>query len=233
MSSASIESLIKDTKTQIANAKSSQRFYVQRYDTIISELEQQLDEQLEELKKMKTAEKPEPYLIGTKLKWVSSVNEDTYCVAIVTKKGILEVKNVFEGGGLCHNTQQCSCKPCGEIRLSKERGVPWRPRAPLIKTLFATEEDWLKTLHADGKLSVTRPPVPLYQLRKLMHTPLTATTDVLKLKELELRFPGAKFTCRDEDSHISSPYATGFGGLEKPKIMAEWRGARFQLSHLF
>ena len=160
MSSASIESLIKDTKTQIAAAKSSQRFYVQRYDTIISELEQQLDEQLEELKKMKTAEKPEPYPIGTKLKWVSSVNEDTYCVAIVTKKGILEVKNVFEGGGLCHNTEHCGCKPCGEIRLSKERGVPWRPRAPLIKTLFATEEDWLKTLHADGKLSVTRPASP-------------------------------------------------------------------------
>jgi hypothetical protein len=160
MSSASIESLIKDTKTQIATAKSSQRFYVQRYDAIISELEQQLDEHLEELKRMKTAEKHEPYLIGTKLKWVSSVNDDTYCVAIVTKKGILEVKNVFEGGGLCHNTEHCACKQCAKIRALNDAQPPVHLRAPLIKTLFATDNDWIKTLHKDGKMIITSPLSP-------------------------------------------------------------------------
>jgi len=230
MSVASIESLISAKKSALVNARESLSLQLNAYNSMILDLETQIAKLDAEL--INAQQKSEVYPIGTKLKWVSSVNEDTYCVAIVTKKGILEVKNVFEGGGLCHNMEHCTCRPCGIIRLSKERGASWQRRAPLIKTLFATDEDWIKTLHKDGKITVTPPAVPLYQLRKLMHTPLTATTDALKLKELELRFPGAKFTCREE-SHISSPYFTGFEADTKRTIMAEWRGSRFQLSHLF
>jgi len=232
MSVASIESLIAAKKSALVKARESLSLQLNTYNSMILNLETQIAKLDAEL--INAQQKPESYAIGTKLKWVSSVNEDTYCVAIVTKKGILEVKNVFEGGGLCHNMEHCTCRSCGTIRLLNSRGIgrKWQPRARLIKTLFATKAEWLNTLHKDGKLTVTPPAVPLYQLRKLMHTPLTATTDALKLKELELRFPGAKFTCREE-SHISSPYFTGFKADTKRTIMAEWRGSRFQLSHLF
>lgn len=40
--------------------------------------------------------------IGTKLKWVSSEDDETYRVAVVTKDGICQVKAITEGGGDCY-----------------------------------------------------------------------------------------------------------------------------------
>lgn len=134
---------------------------------------------------------------GTKLKWVSSTNPETYSVAIVKKDGILEVKRVTDGGGHCHNTTVCQCIPCSEIRLSNRLGVPnppWRARAPLLKTFFSTEAEWRASLPnggSRGSIKTTVPAISALTLKKLSCTPLTGATDGLKLKEVHERFPGA------------------------------------------
>lgn len=40
--------------------------------------------------------------IGTKLKWISNNDAETYRVAVVTKDGICQVKAITEGGGDCY-----------------------------------------------------------------------------------------------------------------------------------
>ena len=96
----------------------------------------------------------------TKLKWI--LNDETYRVAIVTKDGILEVKNVFELHALRHNPDVCTCVDCSEIHLAnKSWGRPsWcSPRAPLYKTLYATEAEWRADLPQDegGSITITPP----------------------------------------------------------------------------
>jgi len=134
---------------------------------------------------------------GTKLKWIST-NPETYSVAIITKKGILEVKRVTNGEGYCHDRTVCQCRPCSEIRLSIRLGAPPPPwlsgtRAPLVKTLFATEEAWRASLPQGGmrgSITTTVPSISKQKLNKL-YSPLSGTTDGLKLQELEKRCPGA------------------------------------------
>jgi len=134
---------------------------------------------------------------GTKLKWVSSTNPETYSVAIVKKDGILEVKRVTDGGGHCHDTTLCQCIPCSEIRLSDRLGVPrplWRARPPLLMTFYETEAAWLASLPTGGtrgSIKTTVPAISERKLKKLCCTPLSGTTDALKLKEFQERFPGA------------------------------------------
>ena len=133
---------------------------------------------------------------GTKLKWVSSTNPETYSVAIVKKGGILEVKRVTDGGGHCHNTTVCQCIPCSEIHLSNRLGVPnppWRQRAPLLKTFFSTEAEWRASLPGGGvrgSVKTTVPAISARTLKNLCVKPLSGTTDGLKLKELQERFSG-------------------------------------------
>jgi hypothetical protein len=126
----------------IAVNRETLSFYIGRYNSIISDLELEIEELTQKLSAEKlSAEKLNaPYPIKTKLKWVSNVDEDTYCVAIVTKKGILEVKNVSKGSPMRYNPSECTCDP----------------RA-LVKTLFATEHDWLKSVKMVGKMTVTPP----------------------------------------------------------------------------
>jgi len=133
---------------------------------------------------------------GTKLKWISSVNPETYSVAIVKKDGILEVKRVTDGAGHCHNTTVCQCRPCSEICLSNRLGAPmppWLRGAPLIKTFFTTETEWRASLPGGGlrgSIQTTVPAISERTLKKLCVKPLTGTTDGLKMKELKERFPG-------------------------------------------
>ena len=133
---------------------------------------------------------------GTKLKWVSSTNPETYSVAIVKKDGILEVKRVTDGAGHCHDTTLCQCHPCSEISLSNRLGAPippWLRGAPLLKTLFATEAEWRASLPGGGlrgSIKTTVPAISERTLKKLCVKPLTGTTDALKVKELAERFPG-------------------------------------------
>jgi hypothetical protein len=133
---------------------------------------------------------------GTKLKWISSTNPETYRVAIVKKDGILEVKRVTDGAGHCHDTTLCQCRPCSEIRLSRRLGAPmppWLSRVPLLKTFFATEADWRASLPGGGlrgSIKTTVPAISARTLKKLCCTPLKMMTDGGRLEELEERFPG-------------------------------------------
>ena len=199
-----------------------------------------------------------PRAEGTKLKWFSDTDPETYRVAIAKNNGILEVKVVTDGQGYCHDPATCLCKPCGEIRLSGGQLPPWLKGAPLIKTFFKDEAEWRASLPVEGTVTITAPPPSRPPrdrvLRELCMKPLEATTDALKLLELEERFPGAimvlsttdrqyEITYKHnpiygniycENAHISAPSFDSFGSftIGKPSLMAEWRGLYICLSHL-
>jgi hypothetical protein len=83
---------------------------------------------------------------GTKFKWI--LDKNNYRVAIQTKKGVLQVKSVTDGGGDVHT--HCNCIPCWEYHSN----APWRPRLPLNKKFFANYEEWVKSLPPDGKITI-------------------------------------------------------------------------------
>jgi hypothetical protein len=184
--------------------------------------------------------------VGTKLKWV--LNQETYRVAIVTKKGVLQVKSVTDGGGDCHEAG-CSCIPCSEIALSGGLIPPWRRGAPLKKVLFASEAEWRNSLPLSGNIIAKQPRMNDEALKKLCRAPLEGSTDTKKLKELQLRFPGGTFVlstgkeqleieyffnsilCRKKE--FASTSFSDFGAAAKPNLMVEWRGLYIGLSHLF
>ena len=193
---------------------------------------------------------------GTKLKWVSDSNPETYRVAIVKNDGILEVKRVTDGRGYCHDIEFCMCKPCNNINDYLSQPIrPFPVRLPLIKTFFKDEAAWRESLPAGGTVTITEPQISDRALRVLCMRPLKEKTDALRLDELQKRFPGAKFvlttthqqyeiTYKDdldygniycEDAHISAPFFDIFGTFAngKPQLMAEWRGLYIDLSHLF
>ena len=92
---------------------------------------------------------------------------------------------------------------------------------------------------------------------ELSAVPLVASTDALKLKELEERFPGAKMVLstdtkqieirhikiqsRDTDmiywpkmnTYYSSFDELGVSVWKRPNLMAEWKGMYIDLTHLF
>jgi len=197
--------------------------------------------------------------VRTKLKWVCELNPETYRVAVVTGDGILEVKRVTNGAGYCHDTNVCECGPCSEIQLSKRLGAPmppWLKGAPLTKTFFATEIDWMESLPFGGKITATEPQLSDKALKLLCMKPLTMMLDANRLEELEKRFPGAQMvlsTPREQlvvesmNSEATKQYRiysvttdeirrsfADFGAHpNKPNLMAEWRGLYIDLSHLF
>lgn len=69
------------------------------------------------------------YPVGTKLRWVRDLNN--YCVAVVTKKGILQVKSSSEGQPISYTTQHFpneiawreSLDPDGTITIEKIKTV--------------------------------------------------------------------------------------------------------------
>jgi hypothetical protein len=73
--------------------------------------------------------------IGTKLKWISSEDEETYRVAIVTKDGICQVKAITEGGGDCYYDHK-----------TKKRY--------LTKRTFDSEASWREALPQGGDIFV-------------------------------------------------------------------------------
>jgi len=199
---------------------------------------------------------------GTKLKWVSSSDPETYRIAIVKKHGVLEVKSVTDGRGYCHNSATCQCNPCSEINLSARLGVarpPWLgvDWLPLTKTFFETEAAWLLSLPEGGTLTATETQLSNRQLKKLCTKPLVMLTDGGRLEELEKRFPGAKMvlTTNEEQFEICSmndgerkqfrlycekkdeirKNFSDFGVPKgtKPNLAAEWKGLFISLSHLF
>ena len=85
--------------------------------------------------------------VGDKLKW--ELNDETYRIAVFTKKGLLEVKNVEDGGAAVHNND-CTCSPCSDYKMVPR--APWQPRLPLAKAFFETESAWRASLPQGGKL---------------------------------------------------------------------------------
>jgi hypothetical protein len=193
---------------------------------------------------------------GTKLKW--SLNAETYRVAVVKKNGILEVKRVTDGSGYCHDYMTCKCHPCEELALSHRLGAPappWRPRAPLTKTFFATEAAWRASLPDGGSVTVTEPRISDRALKALCMRPLVMLTDGGRLEELEKRFPGAtmvlttphrqhevesmndsegkQFRIFSSTTNEIRKKFSEFGASVKPNLMAEWRGMYIELTHLF
>jgi hypothetical protein len=88
---------------------------------------------------------PQRYF-GDKVKW--ELNDETYRIAVFTKKGVFEVKNVEDGGAAVHN-KDCTCSPCRDYKMVPR--APWQPRLPLAKTFFADEAAWRATLPQGGK----------------------------------------------------------------------------------
>lgn len=216
----------------------------QAYQKELAELEEARQEELAELSLKDELVLKHP--VGTKLKWV--LNDETYRVAIVTKRGILQVKSVTDGAGDCHEAG-CTCVPCQEIALSGGRLPPWRRGLPLKKIGFASEEEWRDSLPPYGNIISAPPPTSDAQLKKLSCDPLVAQTDPLQLKELEGRFPGGVFVLSTSKAQLEIEYfyhtilcrkkeLTGtsfkdFGCVGKPNLMVEWKGLYICLSHLF
>jgi hypothetical protein len=233
------EQLVKERQAEEAEAAEAAR------QAELEALEAARQNELEELSLKEELVVNHP--VGTKLKWV--LNQETYRVAIVTKKGVLQVKSVTVGGGDCHEAG-CSCIPCSEIRLSGGLIPPWRRGRPLKKTLFASEAEWRNSLPLSGNIIAKQPRMNDAALKALSCEPLKAMTDTKKLKELQMRFPGGVFVLTTDMGQMEIEYffnsilsrkndmmGTNFSHFgvpagQKPNLMVEWRGLYIGLSQL-
>ena len=233
------EQLVKERQAEEAEAAEAAR------QAELEALEAARQNELEELSLKEELVVNHP--VGTKLKWV--LNQETYRVAIVTKKGVLQVKSVTDGGGDCHEAG-CSCIPCSEIRLSGGLIPPWRRGRPLKKTLFASEAEWRNSLPLSGNIIAKQPRMNDAALKALSCEPLKAMTDTKKLKELQMRFPGGVFVLTTDMGQMEIEYffnsilsrkndmmGTNFSHFgvpagQKPNLMVEWRGLYIGLSQL-
>jgi hypothetical protein len=233
------EQLVKERQAEEAEAAEAAR------QAELEALEAARQNELEELSLKEELVVNHP--VGTKLKWV--LNQETYRVAIVTKKGVLQVKSVTDGGGDCHEAG-CSCIPCSEIALSGGLIPPWRRGAPLKKVLFASEAEWRNSLPLSGNIIAKQPRMNDAALKALSCEPLKAMTDTKKLKELQMRFPGGVFVLTTDMGQMEIEYffnsilsrkndmmGTNFSHFgvpagQKPNLMVEWRGLYIGLSQL-
>jgi hypothetical protein len=122
-----------------------------------------------------TASRAPPPAIGTKLRW--TLSPETYRVAIMTAKGLLQVKSVTDGAGEVHPTTCRECRPCKELAMTPP--APWA-RRPLKKTLFADEAAWRASLPTGGSVVVTPPAKPVAEQKVAVVA--QAPNDVEKLK---------------------------------------------------
>jgi hypothetical protein len=116
-----------------------------------------------------------PPAIGSKLRWTLDAN--TYRVAIMTAKGLLQVKSVTDGAGEFHPTTCRECTPCKELAMTPP--APWA-RRPLKQTMFADEAAWRASLPTGSSVEITPPakPVAEQKVAVVAQTP----NDVEKLK---------------------------------------------------
>jgi hypothetical protein len=164
----------------------------------------------------------------TKMTW--SLSDATYRVAVITKKGILQVKSVT--GGVTDTG---------------------------LKSFFISENMWRDSLPEGGSIIVTQPPMTQKEFKELCIKPLKETTDALRLKELEERFPGATMVLTTDDAEYVVKYIyedfyedtsinhmvsceccdyprldfKSLGATDTPRLVAHWRGLDINLSHLF
>jgi len=118
-----------------------------------------------------------PAAIGTKFRW--TLSPETYRVAIMTSKGLLQVKSVTDGGGEVHPVTCRDCTPCRELAMTPP--APWA-RRPLTKTMFADEAAWRASLPAGGTVELSLP-------GKIASEPVyTGLSDLEKVKALVQRY---------------------------------------------
>ena len=117
----------------------------------------------------------QPPAIGSKFRWTLDAN--TYRVAIMTTKGVLQVKSVTDGGGEVHPTTCRECRPCKELAMTPP--APWA-RRPLKKTMFAEEAAWRASLPTGGSVEITPPAKPVAEQKVAVVA--QAPNDVEKLK---------------------------------------------------
>jgi hypothetical protein len=122
-----------------------------------------------------TASAAPPPAIGSKLRW--TLSPETYRVAIMTAKGLLQVKSVTDGAGEVHPTTCRECGPCRQLAMTPP--APWA-RRPLKKTLFADEAAWRASLPTGGSVVVTPPAKPVAEQKVAVVA--QAPNDVEKLK---------------------------------------------------
>jgi len=130
---------------------------------------------------------PREHIDYAKFKW--TLDENNYRVAVITKKGLLQVKSVTNG------------KP--ELHTSNSRA------SPLKLTMFPCESAWRKSLPPGGNVDVTPSRFGMTERRfqKFCNDPLVSTTDPLKLREIERRFPGARIIFHSpEDERATITY---------------------------
>ena len=118
---------------------------------------------------------PPPPAIGSKFRWTLDTN--TYRVAIMTAKGLLQVKSVTDGADEVHPTTCRECTPCKELAMTPP--APWA-RRPLKKTMFADEAAWRASLPTGGFIVVTIAAKPVAEQK--IAVVAQATNDVEKLK---------------------------------------------------
>ena len=116
-----------------------------------------------------------PLAIGSKLRWTLDAN--TYRVAIMTAKGVLQVKSVTDGGGDVHPTTCRECRPCKELAMTPP--APWA-RRPLKQTMFADEAAWRASLPTGGSVEIAPPAKPVAEQK--LAVVAQAPNDVEKLK---------------------------------------------------
>ena len=116
-----------------------------------------------------------PPAIGSKFRWTLDAN--TYRVAIMTTKGLLQVKSVTDGGGEVHPTTCRECRPCKELAMTPP--APWA-RRPLKKTMFTDETAWRASLPTGGSVEITPPAKPVAEQKVAVVA--QAPNDVEKLK---------------------------------------------------
>ena len=187
--------------------------------------------------------------VGTKYKWTHKDNPETYRVAIQTKTGVLQVKSVNDGVVETHETM-CTCSRCWEF-LHLAPGA----KKPLKTAYYPDLTAWDDTLPYNmGKLVITSAPISDKALKALCMKPLEATTDALKLKELEERFPGGVFVLSTPKTQFEISYRrvnyefdkiyyakidrsffnfSDYCGNMKIQLMVEWHGLYIDLTHLF
>ena len=114
---------------------------------------------------------------GSKFRWTLDAN--TYRVAIMTAKGLLQVKSVTDGGGEVHPTTCRECRPCKELAMTPP--APWA-RRPLKKTMFTDEAAWRASLPVGGSVEITPPAKPVAEQNVAVVA--RAPNDVEKLKAI-------------------------------------------------
>lgn len=156
---------------------------------------QQVSEEFIPVPKEDTAPPASPAPIGTKFRW--TLTPETYRVAIMTAKGVLQVKSITDGGGEVHETG-CACVPCSDYRMVPR--PPWQQTLPLKKKMFADEAVWRASLPAGGSVERVKPDTRDV-IQKRVEQPLPATlTDVEKVSALRTRFK-IKGSCRYAESY--------------------------------